>query len=402
MSLTQSAPEEYPTLREHRTLVALYRLEDDALVVDRVIPVLFEAARTPVRAAEGATCPDFVYPNYQDHAYLKVQLDERSLATISERIGGLEDPLLRSMAWYDLFSMVQDAKLDLIRYLDILAANLAGETDLNVASDLLANLRTSFAYLYQVPPGAELLPREAARFEALLWQLLENSGGDARQLWLAGYIDTASNETAWRRLEGLLSGGIELGGLRLDQDQRWRIVLKLNEHRWPGHRELARAEAKRDTSSIGKANAMRAEVLSARGEAKYRWMQSAITRDDAYSLERSRDIVASLFLRSSQRQSAEPFAVEMIALLPELDQQWDVVFHDRVTRYLLPRLCTAENVARLQRATERYADINPAIVRGLKVAAQLDQRCVNIGLRLEAARQAAGDTGRAGATQPGS
>ena len=397
MSLKQSAPEEHPTLREQRTLIALYRLEGERLVVERVIPTLFDGARTPAREAEGAPCPDFVYPNYRDHAYVKVELDERSLETISQHIGVLENPLQRSMAWYDLFSMVQDAKLDLTRYLDIVAANLPGETDLTGASDLLNNLRTSFAYLHQVPAGAELLPREAARFEALLWRLLENSSGDARQLWLSAYIDTANDATAWRRLEGLLAGEITLDGLELDQDQRWRIVLKLNEHRWPGHEELTRAEADRDRSSIGQANALRAEVLAARGEAKYCWMQSAVTRDEHYTLQRSRDIVASLFPQSSQRPLAEPFALEMIAQLPDLDERWDVVFHDRVTRFLLPRLCTAENVERLERAAERYGDLNPAIVRGIRVAAQLDQRCVDIGLRLEAAARAAGDAG----TQPG-
>jgi hypothetical protein len=45
----------------------------------------------------------------------------------------------------------------------------------------------------------------------------------------------------------------------------------------------------------------------------------------------------------------------------------------------MPRLCTPENVQRLKSASVRYADLNPAIVRGLKVAAQLDERCVNIG-----------------------
>ena len=63
----------------------------------------------------------------------------------------------------------------------------------------------------------------------------------------------------------------------------------------------------------------------------------------------------------------------------------NVTFHDRVTSSLLPRLCTAENVQALKDASERYADLNPAIVRALKVGAQQDERCVKIGQLLAGA-----------------
>jgi aminopeptidase N len=384
MSLLQTAPDEHPVLREQRTRVALYTLAEGVLALEKTVPVLFKGARTTLQETTGSPCPDFVYPNYGDHAYIKVALDERSLATISEHIGGLGDPLQRSMAWHDLFSMVRDARLPLTAYLDILEANLATESDLNAASDLLWNLRSSFGYLRQVPSGPKLLPAVAERFERLLWRQVEGSRGDARQLWLAAYIDTASNEIAWRRLAGLLEGSIALDDFALDQDQRWAIVLKLSEYRWPGYEALVRIEAERDGSSRGDSNALKAEVLAARGEAKYRWVQRAVAADEAFTLQRSRDIASSLFPYSSQRQLAGPFAVEMLAMLPRLDEEHDVTFHDRVTDSLIPRLCREDNVQRLKEAAVRYADLNPAIVRSLRIAAQQDERCVRIGRLLEA------------------
>ncbi|MEP5763616.1 MAG: aminopeptidase N [Halieaceae bacterium] len=382
MSLIQTAPEEHPTLREQRAELALYALQGDRLELQRSLSLLFDGSSTPVKEVVGDACPDFVYPNYRDLAYIKVALDTRSIATASQYINGLADPLQRSMAWYDLYSMVRDAKLDLTDYLDILAANLAAEQDRNAASDLLWNLRSAMSYLHMIPNGKPLLAEYAQRFEALLWKLLENSSGDARQQWLAAYIDTANNDVAWQRLQDLLAGDLVLQGFQLDQDQRWNIVMKLSEHRWPGNAELARAELQRDDSAIGEENAVRAQVLSARGEGKYLWMQKAIASDETFNLRRSRSIVGSLFPYSSQRALAEPYAVEMLAQLPGLDETHDVAFHNRVTSAMLPRLCTAENVRRLKQAAERYKDLNPAIVRGLKVAAQQDERCVNIGLRL--------------------
>jgi aminopeptidase N len=386
MALVQSAPEGYPTLREQRTVLAFYRLEGDRLVLERELPMEFAGEHTPVPGIEGKPCPDFIYPNYRDFAFMKVALDERSIATLREHIVALEDPLQRNMAWYDLFNMVRDARLPLTDFLDILEAHVAEETDLNAAANLMWNLRLGFSYLRQVPGGENLLPDYAERFESLLWKLVESSDGDARQLWLSAYIDTANNEVAWQRLEDLLKGEVSLPGFELDQDQRWRIVLKLNEHLWPGHRELAVLEADRDRSSIGQENTVRAEVLSARGEAKSRWLDKATRADDQYSLRRSRTIVAGLFPYSSQRNLASPFAVEMMAQLPRLDEEHNTTFHDNVTALLMPRLCTAENVERLKAAAERYSDLDPAIVKGIKVAAQLDERCVNIGALLAKAR----------------
>jgi aminopeptidase N len=379
MQLVQAAPDEYPTLREQRTQVGLYVLRDGVLELERSIKLLFDGQKTTVLEAGGAPCPDFVYPNFEDWAYIKVILDPRSIATARADMNALKDPMQRTMAWYDLFSMAQSAELPLTEYLEILATNMPTEQDLSTAADLLLNLRTSFGYLHQVPGGAELIPVYAARFEPLLWQLIESSDGDARQQWLKGYIDTANNEAAWQRLTRLLKGEITLPGFELDQDQRWRIVMKLSEFHRPGYEALAEAEATRDGSAIGQENAIRVKVLAARGKEKGEWLQQAVSTDESTTLRRRGTILRGLFPYSSQRHMAAPFADDFIARLPALSEAHAVLIHDRITANLMPLLCTPENVQRLKAAAVRYADLNPAIVRGLKVAAQLDERCVNIG-----------------------
>jgi hypothetical protein len=235
------------------------------------------------------------------------------------------------------------------------------------------------SYLNQVPQSAQLLPLYADTFEPLLWQLVQNSTGDARRTWLGGYIDVANNDRAFTRLHSLLRDKTEV---ELDQDQRWRAIHKLNEFARPHSAELARAEAQHDNSSIGQENAVRAIVLAARGEEKWAWMQRAVARDDQYTLQRSRTIQRGLFPYSSQRQLAAPFSDRMIVQLPEVSERHEDVFHKNVTRGLFPRLCSAENVARLRQASAQLTDLNPFIVRALKIAAQFDQRCVDIGALL--------------------
>ncbi len=379
MVLLQSAPAEYPTLREQRTQIGLFSRQADSLVVTDTVALIFDGARTEVTDAVGLPCPDFVYPNYQDWAYIKVRLDDRSIAAARADMNALKDPMQRTMTWYDLFAMALDAELPLTDYLDILAENLPSEKNLSTASDLLGNLRTGMSYLNQVPQSAQLLPLYADTFEPLLWQLVQNSTGDARRTWLGGYIDVANNDRAFTRLDSLLRDKTEV---ELDQDQRWRAIHKLNEFARPHSAELARAEAQHDNSSIGQENAVRAIVLAARGEEKWAWMQRAVARDDQYTLQRSRTIQRGLFPYSSQRQLAAPFSDRMIAQLPEVSERHEDVFHKNVTRGLFPRLCSAENVARLRQASAQLTDLNPFIVRALKIAAQFDQRCVDIGALL--------------------
>jgi aminopeptidase N len=379
MQLVQSAPDEYPTLREQRTQIGLYTMQDGVLELERSIQLLFDGQKTTVLEAGGAPCPDFVYPNFEDWAYIKVVLDPRSIATARADMNALQDPLQRTMAWYDLFSMVQSAELPLTEYLEILALNMPREKDLSAAADLLWNLRSGFGYLHQVPGGAELIPVYAARFEPILWQLIESSDGDARQQWLRGYIDTANNEAAWQRLTKLLKGEITLADFELDQDQRWRIVKKLAEFHRPDYQAMADAELLNDSSSIGQENTIQIQVLAARDKEKGQWLQRVLSTEEGLTLRRRGTILRGLFPSSSQRHMAAPFADDFIARLPAVNEAHAVLIHDRITANLIPRLCTAENVQRLKAAVARYPDLNPAIVRGLKVAAQLDERCVNIG-----------------------
>ena len=115
---------------------------------------------------------------------------------------------------------------------------------------------------------------------------------------------------------------------------------------------------------------------------KYKWLKEATEVDEEFSVQRSRTIASGLFPYSSQRGLAGPFAVEMIAQLPALDDAHNSTFHDNVSYFLIPRLCSEENVDRLKAAAKRYSELNPSIVRNLKIAAQLDERCVNIGALL--------------------
>ena len=75
-SLNQSADPKFPTLREQRVQVALYNLNDNKLALTTTVPVTYKGKVTKVDELLGKTCPDLVYPNYEDWGFVKVNLDK--------------------------------------------------------------------------------------------------------------------------------------------------------------------------------------------------------------------------------------------------------------------------------------------------------------------------------------
>ncbi len=143
LTLRQSAPEEYPTLREQRVQVGLYRLQDSTVQLTDTLAVTYSGKETEIPDAVGKLCPDLVYPNKDDWGYVQVNLDNKSLATARQHINQFESPTLRLMLWQSLFDSVEDAKLPAHQYVDFALNNIAGETDYNVSRKVLAGSHTS-------------------------------------------------------------------------------------------------------------------------------------------------------------------------------------------------------------------------------------------------------------------
>jgi aminopeptidase N len=93
LSITQTAPEEYPQLRQHRVQVALYQLNQDRLSVGSIFDVEIAGELTLVNEAVDADCPAFVFPNHDDYGYARVVLDNAAITAIDGRVHQLEDPL---------------------------------------------------------------------------------------------------------------------------------------------------------------------------------------------------------------------------------------------------------------------------------------------------------------------
>ena len=186
------------------------------------------AAETTVPELADEAPADLVLPNHKDLAYTKIRFDERSLATITDRLSDLGDPLARTLCWNAVWEMVRDADLAARRYVDIVLNNIAGEDDIGVVGDLIGRMAHARSTRTATRPTAMRSGRSvAARTRAL------PRGGRAR-LRLPARLGSRVHRIGelgrrHRVREGTARRIGDRPGLEIDTDLRWAIVASLAE-----------------------------------------------------------------------------------------------------------------------------------------------------------------------------
>ncbi|MEX2372745.1 MAG: aminopeptidase N, partial [Dehalococcoidia bacterium] len=92
LRLEQTAPADHPTLRPHTLDIALVRDEGGTVHIDAVAAQI-DGATVSVDEAAGKPAPHLTFPNYRDHGFVKVALDEPSIDFVREHLAEIDDPL---------------------------------------------------------------------------------------------------------------------------------------------------------------------------------------------------------------------------------------------------------------------------------------------------------------------
>jgi aminopeptidase N len=382
-SLAQTAPsKELPTLREQRVQVGAFKLENGKLVLAKNVPITYAGAKTNVPAMIGSTCPDLVYPNYQDWGFVKVNLDKRSFETARTQLAGVDDPLLRAMLWQALWDGVRDAKLPLNEFIEVALANAPQEKDYTLLGDVLGKVGSSKYYLDSM--GLEEGPLRAyakqtgKALEDMAWKgVVAYKGNDNFQRrWFGTYLNLASSPEALARLAGMLEGkGTE--GLNISQDQRWAIINRLNRFNVQGAAALLEAEQARDKSDTGQNAALAATVVRPDAKLKTEWLGTVEDLQTKLPFSRLRTAMGSMY-PVEQHKLAEDTAASRLAKLPAIDKAAGPVFMRTYANTMIPASCTPTSVQRLQRAADTMKDLSAGTRRSLLDTLQEDQRCVAI------------------------
>jgi aminopeptidase N len=265
-AVEQEAVPEHPTLRSHRLAIGLYDYEGAEGGSPRRlrrrtrIELDVEGHRTAVDELVGMAVPDLVLLNDGDLAYTKIRLDPRSLATVTESLGTLDDPLARGLCWSAAWDMLRDAELAARRYLELVLANLAGEDQIAVVAGLLRNAESA-AVVFGDPANREPARRRLAE-HALAGLRAAEPGSDVQLAYARAFAATARGDDHLALVRALLvDGAVDgLAGLAVDTDLRWALVRSLATAGVTDAPALIAAEAERDATDAGARHAAAARA----------------------------------------------------------------------------------------------------------------------------------------------
>ncbi|HEY2597561.1 MAG TPA: aminopeptidase N [Candidatus Dormibacteraeota bacterium] len=295
-TLIQKAPPEHPTLRPHRLRVGLFDIQGSSLVRRRSVELDIDGASTLVPQLAGEAVPDMVLPNDDDLTYAKLDLDDRSLATLKTHLSGIDDGLARAVLWEALWDMVRDAKLGVVDYLAISLENMDVETDAAIAGSLIGRMTGAIERYADPERRVELREKVAKGARERLSRMA--AGTDLQLLWTNAFIGVAREpeDVAWVR--GLLDGTTKLDGLQVDFAVRWSVVNALATIGEAGE-ELIAPELERDPTDQGRRAAAAARAARPTREAKDEAWEVETTHGASLAMKRA---IASGFHRADQEE----------------------------------------------------------------------------------------------------
>ncbi len=256
LAIEQTAPTAQGVLRPHTLEIAFARERAGEIVIDAV-EASIDGPRAEVSAVAGRPLPEFVFPNHGDHAYAKVELDQRSLAYVRANLGRVADPLLRNLLWASLWEMVRDQRLRSPEFLAIARAQLQAESDLDILEIVLD--RVAWTVNRYLP--ASLSDAEAhAWFEFAMDNLANAPAGDAQVLWARSAINVATSRADVQRLAAIVVNGEMIGAFELDQEMRWSIAVLAVVFALPEADAMLTHEAGRDPSDRGRRALLKADA----------------------------------------------------------------------------------------------------------------------------------------------
>ena len=135
-----------------------------------------EGASTDVPELVGVKQPALLLLNDEDHAYAKIRLDERSLATAISSLSTFEDSLPRALVWGAAWDMTRDGEMRTRDWTELVLANIGRETDAWAVTRLPSSTALAVNFYSDPAHRAEL----RATWEAGLRELLFVGGAGQR------------------------------------------------------------------------------------------------------------------------------------------------------------------------------------------------------------------------------
>lgn len=373
-SLQMTPSTEEPAERVHATKIALFDLKNNKPVLRKTVSVEYTNGMTEVKGLQGEKCPDFIYPNFEDYDYVKVQLDPRSLDAAKKYLSQFADPLLRQMVWNNLYEMVRDNKLKLSDYYALLLEHLPKEPNQQIVENVARRLNNVAYYLPKTP---ERIKAISAMEQMCINQINRvPRGSDLQKIWWDAFVSIVETPQGLEKLTEMLQGKNK--NLVFDQDRRWKAIDRLNAFATKDSYALLTAEKAKDPTESGIKAAMAAEAARPEADRKFKLLQTVAEPKAELSLARRSSIARSAF-PINQDQFREMYAKDFYNNLLKMQKEGQNSEFLRMYTMLTPTTCSDASYKQIDSFIKRNeSDLVPSVLKPLKVSRQEEARCIAI------------------------
>lgn len=379
-SLQQTFVPAHPVLRAHKTEIGFFNKSKGKMELTKKTVLEYKDAVTLVPSLVGESCPDVIISNWDDQDYVKMRLDELSLAKVKENLSLFSDPMARSLLWTSLWEMVLDQKIKPQDYIEIVFNHGLSETDYETLNFVVEHTRTIFAHY--LPEDTDELKAKRTQmqnsFEAayLLKMNQTKSNPEFQKVWFREFVAMSESENAQKILFEMLGGGYKGLAFSIDQDKRWELIHRLSALGHAQARALISEEKAKDASGRGEKSSVLAEALFPQKESKQVFLNKIHEGLKKVPLEMMRAMMGGLF-HSRQKSLSSEFEGEVLTKVAAFNESTGMEYMKEYLKALLPMSCTPKTALRLNEITKSQR-LPTLVDKMLKNAAYENERCVNI------------------------
>ncbi len=374
------------TPRTHSLKIGRYNFKDGKVISDGASDfqgVADKEGSIEIHSQQPYTCPDMIYANVDDQAYVKVRLDPKSIEFLKAHLSQVSDVLLRQSIWGDLWNMVRDQKMKLADFSSMALQALQYETDSDVlkmiAAHTIGDGRHDFdSVSYFWPRTTEDDRRhyedQKRNYSQVLWSRASSTpvGSDLNRLFVDLYLRSVGENAQAERLTKML-------GTLQDEDRRWEAIVAFCRIGSDSCEKLIEKELKRDHSDSALKFALSSRVVRPDLASKKDYLERISTDASEFSFDENRRVTRNLF-PLMQREALAPFADE---IYKSLQTVWltkrDEPFQADLAWTLAPVYCDSLANAKLDSMLRKEGLSWPATVRKpLLEKWDEDSRCIAV------------------------
>ncbi|GBF51391.1 aminopeptidase N [Leptospira ryugenii] len=386
-SITQFAEGEQNRYRDHKIQIGLYKINESqtSTKLDFQSLALVYTGRNTSFVEKVSFCPDFVLLNDEDHDFVIWRWKGTQIEALQKILLNDTDSFRRLILWSNYWDQVKYGLVSFDEFYQLARAVLPHEKNVKIKKWLLSNLSSDRSYSYFTSrfwKETSVSEKDLKELSNFLWDGLkeEVASSDEQRYWFLSYLDSVYGKEEAIQIWNVLLGNITIPGLKLDQDLRWSILIKLSSLGFndPNFESILEKERKLDTSSRGKNSYY--SVLAAKPDlsSKEKWFHLVLKqKSEEYSTSTLRVIAYHLFpiyQKDIQMQFTKPFLDTLANFGPEDDEN----YLDGISKALAPDFCNLESKTILSKFVQSHPKLPASIKKTLKKQIDLEERCIRM------------------------